>query len=102
MAKTIYVGHILRRKSASNMQRYIGLLEASLESFPQLLMSTFYVVTLAAYDNTGESFSPIITISLLSSLYSLTSRVSNDDKSVFNTKWKNLEYNDIADVKCFE
>ena len=95
MAKAIYVGHILGRKSPSNMQRYIGLIEASLEAFPQLLMSTFYVLTLAAHKNTGLSFSPIITISLVSSLYSLTSRVSSDDTSIFNPEWRHLEFNDI-------
>ena len=91
MFKAIYVGYILDRKSPTNIQRYIGLLEATLESFPQLILSTLYVTTTVAYET--ESISVLIIISLLSSLYALTARVASDDKHIYNTNWKGIRCN---------
>ena len=51
MAKAIYVGYLLTRESPTNIQRYVGLLEATLEAFPQLLISTFFITTVVAYND---------------------------------------------------
>ena len=91
MVKAIYVGYLLKRESPTNIQRYIGLLEATLEAFPQLLISTFFITTVVAYNDNNIELNPFIPISLLFSLYSLTSRVTSDDKSIYNADWKNLE-----------
>ena len=91
MIKAIYIGYILKRDSPTNIQRYIGLLEATLESFPQLLISTLFITTSIAYPDIAE-FNPLIVISLLFSLYSLTSRVTSDDKEIYNSNWKELEF----------
>ena len=91
MVKAIYVGYLLKRESPTNIQRYIGLLEATLEAFPQLLISTFFITTVVAYNDNDIQLNPFIPISLLFSLYSLTSRVTSDDKSIYNADWKNLE-----------
>ena len=91
MAKAIYVGYLLKRESPTNIQRYVGLLEATLEAFPQLLISTFFITTVVAHNDTNITLNPLIPISLLFSLYSLTSRVATDDKAIYNTDWKHLE-----------
>ena len=56
---------------------YINILEAIFESSPQILISTVYLIKINS--NTNISF---IVLSLLTSFYTLTSRVSMDDKSM--------------------
>ena len=92
MAKAIYVGYLLKRESPTNIQRYIGLLEATLEAFPQLLISTFYITTVVAHNDTNIKLNPLIPTSLVFSLYSLTARVASDDKTIYTTDWQNLEF----------
>ena len=52
---------------------------------PQLLLSAVFIT------KTGQ-FQPIIVISFISSLWSLTSRVSSDDKPLFDDDWKSLDF----------
>ena len=100
MIRSIYVGYLLKRESPTNIQRYICLLEATLESFPQLLISTFFITTVVAYNDNSFQINPFIPISLIFSLYSLTARVASDDKSIFDAEWKALELKPKRLITC--
>ena len=52
---------------------------------PQLLLSAVFIT------KTGQ-FDPIVMVSLMSSLWSLTSRVSSDDKALFKETWRSLDF----------
>ena len=54
-------------------------------AMPQLLLTSVFIA------KTGE-FDGIIVISLISSLWSLTARVSSDDKILVSEEWKSLDY----------
>ena len=74
--RAIWVSYKVGSDAQSNPQRYLGLLEASLESGPQLILSTGYLFK-------THDVSPLVLITILSSLWSITKRVSVDDKQVF-------------------
>merc|ERR1712228_223128 len=42
--------------------------------------------------STQSQISPIIIVSILFSLWSLTSRVVSDDKTMFENKWKDVQF----------
>ena len=52
---------------------------------PQLLLSAVFMAKTGQYD-------VIIVISFISSIWSLTSRVSADDKLLFKEEWESLEF----------
>ena len=52
---------------------------------PQLLLSAVFIA------KTGQ-FDAIIVISLISSLWSLTARVSSDDKLILDQEWRSIEF----------
>jgi len=89
--KSIYIAYKLKRKDPTNIQRYIGLLQSTLESLPQLLVSLLYATIMAS--NRNVNINPIIIISLISSLYSLTKRVIDDDSNIVYDDWKRLDIN---------
>eukprot|EP01083_Nonionella_stella_P316543 1148340_1 len=60
-------------------------MEATFEAMPQLLMSTGFIVKTQAFDT-------LIVISLVSSLWSLTARVSADDKLWIGNEWRSLDF----------
>ncbi len=61
-------------------QRYLALLEAIFETSPQMVLSMVFV--LKSTDN-NSAVSPVIYISLLTSIASLTLKVISDDRMIF-------------------
>eukprot|EP01083_Nonionella_stella_P128295 388699_1 len=85
MIRAIWTSYKLGGTEPSTAQRYLGIMEATFEAMPQLLMSTGFIVKTREPD-------PLIVVSLVSSLWSLTARVSGDDKLWINDKWKSLDF----------
>eukprot|EP01084_Bolivina_argentea_P136849 241039_1 len=81
MVKAIWVNYKLDKKEKANPQRFLEILEASFESGPQLLISSAYILKASTSDS--QPITPLIIISLLISLWSITSRVVTDDKALF-------------------
>ena len=88
MVKCIYLNYKLDIDEPSNCQRYLQVLEATFESSPQLLIAMGYLAKIGISDA-----SPIVLVSTLTSLISLTSRIASDDKAMFIAKMKDIEFN---------
>eukprot|EP01084_Bolivina_argentea_P017570 32806_1 len=87
MIKAIYLNYKLDTKEPGNAQRYLQILEGTFESGPQILISILFITK--TYDpNTG--IDPIILISTVSSIWTLTARVTSDDKLVLKDEWKHM------------
>eukprot|EP01084_Bolivina_argentea_P098363 176774_1 len=85
MVRSVWTSYKLKRNEPSTTQRYLGILEATFEAMPQLLLSAVWIT------KTGK-FDIIIIVSFISSLISLTARVASDDKLLFSVKWHSLDF----------
>eukprot|EP01083_Nonionella_stella_P268368 907200_1 len=83
MIQCVYTNYKLGTTQPSNAQRYLQTMEAIFESAPQILISTAFLIK-----STTTSPSPTVIASILTSLYSLSARVSADDKVMLKDEWK--------------
>ena len=84
--KSVWKNHQTKGDEPSNTQRYLQILEATWESSIQLLVAIVYL------SKTGLQFN-LIFVSSLFSLFSLTSRITSDDKAIFEQRMQNLNLN---------
>eukprot|EP01084_Bolivina_argentea_P137849 242784_1 len=89
LMKVIYISYKLKANEPTNLQRYLGLLEATFESAPQIMIS---MVVILKSSRSNESLSEIILISTIFSLWSLASRVISDDKLIFHKDWQSINF----------
>eukprot|EP01084_Bolivina_argentea_P026330 48955_1 len=89
MMKAVFTSYKLNAAEPTTMQRYLGLLEAILESAPQILLN---MIVILKFTEEGIHPSSIVLVSLLFSLWSLVSRVIADDKLIFKEEWVSLEF----------
>eukprot|EP01084_Bolivina_argentea_P022228 41316_1 len=89
MIRCIWTNYQLGTDEPSNSQRYLQVLEAIFESAPQILISTAFLIK-----SQLDSVNPIIVISLITSFWSLSARVSSDDKQMFKDDWKSFKHSD--------
>eukprot|EP01084_Bolivina_argentea_P209368 356643_1 len=85
MLKAVYANYKLKTDEPSNAQRYLQVLEATFESGPQILISMAFILKTNVWDG-------IVLVSIFASLWTLTSRVASDDKSVVADRWKSIEF----------
>eukprot|EP01083_Nonionella_stella_P271310 919297_1 len=85
--KAIWVSYKLKTTEPSNMQRYLGLLEATFESAPQIMLTMVFMLKSA---ETNTKISAVFILSTLFSLWSLSSRVISDDSIMFKEDWNGL------------
>eukprot|EP01084_Bolivina_argentea_P078604 142649_1 len=85
MVKAIYVNYKLNTDQPGAAQRYLQILEATFESGPQLLISILFITK--TYDP-NVAIDPIILLSIIASIWTLTSRVTSDDKLILYNSWK--------------
>eukprot|EP01084_Bolivina_argentea_P307597 531696_1 len=99
MIQSIWTNYQLDTDEPSNSQRYLQVLEAIFESSPQILISTAFLVKA----NTSQ-VNALVIISLITSFWSLSARVSGDDKQMFNKDWKgiNFKLSNFKSFKCFD
>ena len=81
----IRVNYVNNRKEPSSPQRYIQVLEATIESFPQCAIQLYYFVKVRDSSNQSEynsltSTDIIVIISLIMSIINVTSKMVNEDK----------------------
>eukprot|EP01083_Nonionella_stella_P054409 143604_1 len=85
MVKAVYLNYKLGTNEPGNSQRLLQLLEATFESGPQLFISMMYIIKTHEQD-------PLILISAISSLWTLTARVKTDDKGNVKEEWQEHEF----------
>eukprot|EP01083_Nonionella_stella_P117094 348514_1 len=84
MIRSIWTNYKLESDEPSNSQRYLQIMEATFESAPQILISTAFLIKTSS----SRAKNPIVIVSLITSFWSLSSRVSGDDKLMFQEEWK--------------
>eukprot|EP01083_Nonionella_stella_P039243 106736_1 len=90
MVRAIYTNYKLNKDEPSSAQRYLQILEGTFEPGPQILISLAYILkTRSARENVDDG---IVFISIVASLWTLTSRIVSDDKSVMADEWQSLEF----------
>eukprot|EP01084_Bolivina_argentea_P281979 482566_1 len=92
--RCIWTNYKLRSDQPSNAQRYLQSLEATFEGGPQILISTAFLIKASTY-----KASPIVIISLIASFWTLTARVSADDKVMCKEEWESPIYQDYFNCK---
>ena len=85
MIKAVYLNYKLGTDEPGNAQRFLQIFEGTFESGPQLLISTAFITK--TYDP-DVGIDPIVLLSVMSSLWTLTSRVAADDKLILKNHWK--------------
>ena len=100
----LYINFLLHKKEPNNPQRYLQLLEASLESFPQAVIQLYYLfkVGTSNYNSTSNNSSTsssnyihgIIYFSLAFSILNISTKMISEDKIYFTKDWqdKDIEY----------
>ena len=86
MVKAIYLNYKFATDEPGNAQRYLQILEATFESAPQILIAVLFIVK-------TETADALVLISTISSLWTLTSRVTSDDKQLLKDDWKKIDFN---------
>eukprot|EP01084_Bolivina_argentea_P301829 520831_1 len=85
LVKAVYVNYKLETNEPGNAQRLLQLLEGVFESGPQIFISLVYLIKIQESD-------PIVWISIITSLWTISSRVNSDDKFIVKEEYKNPEY----------
>eukprot|EP01083_Nonionella_stella_P016456 45937_1 len=85
MVRCIYTNYELQSTEPSNAQRYLQTIEAIFESAPQTLISAAFLIKASL---SRSSF--IVILSLITSLWTLSARVSADDRVMMQEEWKYL------------
>eukprot|EP01083_Nonionella_stella_P249697 863118_1 len=93
LLRALYINYLCDNTEPCSPQRWITALEAALESTPQALIQMIYLIK----TNTFTS-SWLVVVSLVSSLWSITSKLVSDDKStvVKRAKQANFKCSPIA------
>eukprot|EP01083_Nonionella_stella_P295345 1003759_1 len=87
IVKAIYCNYKLKTNEPGNSQKLLQILEGTFEAGPQIFISLVYLIKTKEYDNA------LILVSLLSSFWTLTSRVTAEDKKTVNDEWKDVKLN---------
>ena len=89
----LYINFERNNVDPNSPQRYLMLLEATLESFPQCIVQLFYFIKVGN-SNSGDGFSSanvIVLISLITSILNVSSKMITEDKIYFFAKWRNID-----------
>ena len=94
MVRAVWVNHKLKLTKPCNPQRYIELLEAVFEAAPQLLLSLGFIF------QSNEEAPPVVIVSALFSLWTLTSKIAADDAMLFREEHPMKELNARCECPC--
>ena len=86
----IYINFSRNKEKPNIAQKYLQLMEACLESFPQIIIQFYYFIKL---DFTFKG-NYVLLISLIFSIYSVSTRITREDKNCFCKSWRE------ANAKC--
>eukprot|EP01083_Nonionella_stella_P249698 863121_1 len=85
--RALYINYLCDNTEPCSPQRWITALEAALESTPQALIQMIYLIKTNTFT---ESW--LVVVSLVSSLWSITSKLVSDDKSTVVKRAKRLNF----------
>eukprot|EP01084_Bolivina_argentea_P050677 93204_1 len=83
MVKAVHTNYKLKLDEPGNAQRLLQLIEATFESAPQIFISFLFII------KTNQT-EPLVLISVTSSLWTLATRITSDDKGVIYDEWKHF------------
>eukprot|EP01084_Bolivina_argentea_P250454 419604_1 len=86
MVKAIWINYKLKTNEPGNSQRLLQLIEGTFESGPQIFISLIFMIKSNAIDG-------LILVSLITSLWTLSSRVNSDDKGIVEESWRDHNFN---------
>lgn len=86
----------MNKKEPTTTQKYIQTLEASLESFWQIVIQLYFLIK----SNVNINDNLFIFISLLFSIYNVATKMIGEDKIYFIESWQALSFN-INKKPCF-
>ena len=92
----LYINFKLHKDKPSNPQRFLQMLDATLESFPQCIIQMFYLIRIGTFENhsfNGNFANNLVIVSLVFSIFNITSRTIEEDKIYFHEHWRLLEFN---------
>ena len=92
LLRSLYINYLCGKSEPCDPQRWITAMEAVLESTPQSLIQLVYLVKTGAFNANNILF----LVSLLSSLWSIISKLISDDKAIIVDDAKNLN----VKMKC--
>ena len=88
----MYINFVLRKPVPSNHQRYLQILEASLESFPQCVIQLYYLIQVGSKNYGDENTNILIVVSLIFSIVNITSKMISEDKVFLPKPWHSLDF----------
>ena len=86
----LYINFTLNKQEPCNPQRYLQILEASIESFPQCVIQLYFLISEGS--NANDSSIEIIYLSLLFSIWNISSKMISEDKVYFMQEWQSLDF----------
>ena len=92
--QSLYINFLTNSNEPSNPQRYLQLLEATLESFPQCVIQLYYLFQVGYSDDNNNNNNNlwVIYASLLFSIVNIASKMISEDKVYFEKKIHSLEF----------
>ena len=85
--RALYVNYLCDKVEPCDPQRWITAMEASLESTPQALVQMIYLVKTDTFTSSW-----LVTVSLLSSIWSIISKLVSDDKIIVVNAAKRVHF----------
>ena len=86
----LYINFQRNNVDLNSPQRYLMLLEATLESFPQCVIQLYYFIRVGKSGFTIENI--IVLVSLITSIINVSSKMISEDKIYFLDNWRYIEF----------
>ena len=88
----MYMNFVRNKQDPSNPQRFLQILEASLESFPQCVIQLYYLIVVGNRTNDSTVTTAFITFSLIFSIINISFKIISEDKVYFEKDWQSIEF----------
>ena len=95
----LYINFLSNKHEPNTAQKYIQILEASLESFLQIIIQFYYFIKL----NLNITSNYLVFTSLIFSILNVSSKMISEDQLYFVEKWQNLNFRcglSRCSIKC--
>ena len=86
----LYINFEQNNIEPNSPQRYLMLLESTLESFPQCVIQLYYFIRVGKSGLTSENI--IVIISLITSILNVSSKMISEDRIYFVDRWRRSEF----------
>ena len=90
----LYINFRLHKDKPCNPQRFLQMLEATLESFPQCVIQMYYLIRIGSFPSFKPNFANnLIMVSFIMSIFNISTKTIEEDKVYFLESWRSLEFN---------